>query len=158
MSLRKPVSLALFALGQGLTWSVNSGPAQTFASSFRQVKLWDDPGANLPMLCQGERTEVIKSVRQGMPPVRVWMYDWLIYFNPPTDSDAVPADTTNAILDQIDALFPDEDSAAQDLGIITGQTLGGLVHRVNISGKITKWQGDLGGVALILVPIAVTVP
>ena len=163
MSSREAIHAALFALGQAITWPTpGGGPPTTtgFATAFRRVKLWDSQGAVLPMLCQGERDEANSRNRQGMPRVRTWGVDWLIYFNTIDVDDFVPATTTNAILDQLDMLFPDEedDAGPNGLGAVSGQTLGGLVHRVQINGKIRKWQGDLGGVALLLVPLEIIVP
>jgi hypothetical protein len=77
---------------------------------------------------------------------------WLIYHQAGKDDDVVPAVTTNAILAAVRRLFVDP--ADPDFA----QTLRGRVHKCWIEGRIQKFQGDLDGQTLIVVPIKILVP
>ena len=77
---------------------------------------------------------------------------WLIYHQAGKDDDAIPAQTTNAILSAVKALFVDPTDPS------FAQTLGGTVHKCWIDGRIQKFQGDLDGQTLIVVPIKILVP
>jgi hypothetical protein len=143
---REAIFAALFNLSQSLTW----GDGQTFAFRSRRVRLWTDV-PEYPALCQSEPDEQ-RMVVTGLPDKTTLTAVWLIYHNAGKDPDAVPATTTNQILDALDTMFPtDADDYAP-------QTLGGLVHRVAISGKIIKESGDIGGSGLLVVPLKILVP
>ena len=77
---------------------------------------------------------------------------WLIYHQAGKDDDAIPAQTTNEILAAVRAVFVDPTDPS------FAQTLGGLVHKCWIEGRIQKFQGDLDGQTLIVVPIKILVP
>jgi hypothetical protein len=137
---------ALFALTADLAWS--GGGALAFAS--RRVKTFEDLPAQ-PALCQAETDETTTRVT-GMQPVTTLGASWLIYHQAGKDDDAVPAQTTNAILTAVRGLFVDPTEPDE------AQTLGGLVHKCWIDGRIQKFQGDLDGQTLIVVPIKILIP
>ena len=137
---------ALFALTANLAWS----PVGALAFSSRRVKTFEDLPAQ-PALCQAETDETMTQVT-GQVAVTTLGASWLIYHQAGKDEDVIPAQTTNAILTAVrglfvDPTFPDE-----------AQTLGGLVHKCWIEGRIQKFQGDLDGQTLIVVPIKILVP
>ena len=141
----EPIYQALFDLTAGLSWP---GGAIAFAS--RRVKTFADLPAQ-PALCQAESDETVAQVT-GQPAITTLSASWLIFHQAGRDDDAIPAQTTNAILAAVRALFVDPTDPA------FAQTLGGLVHKCWIDGRIQKFQGDLDGQTLIVVPIKVLVP
>ena len=137
---------ALFNLTPGLAWP----PSGSLSFRSRRVHTFDDLPAQ-PALCQAETDETVAQVT-GMPAKTTLGSSWLIYHQAGKDDSAIPAQTTNAILDAVKALFidPTEPDFAQ--------TLGGLVHKCWIEGRIQKFQGDLDGQTLIVVPIKILIP
>lgn len=141
----EPIYAALFELATGLSWS---GGAVAFAS--RRVKTFDDLPAQ-PALCQAETDETMTQVTSQQATTTLGA-SWLISHQAGKDDSAVPAQTTNAILAAVRALFVDPTDPS------FAQTLGGLVHKCWIEGRIQKFQGDLDGQTLIVVPIKILVP
>ena len=103
---------ALFALTASLAWS----PDGALAFSSRRVKTFDDLPAQ-PALCQAETDETMTQVT-SLQAVTTLGASWLIYHQAGKDDDAVPAQTTNAILTAVRGLFvdPTEPDEAQTLG------------------------------------------
>ena len=142
----EPIYAALFELAAGLSWS--AGGALAFAS--RRVKTFEDLPAQ-PALCQAETDETMTQVTSQQATTTLGA-SWLICHQAGKDDAAIPAQTTNAILAAVRALFVDPTDPA------FAQTLGGLVHKCWIEGRIQKFQGDLDGQTLIVVPIKILVP
>jgi hypothetical protein len=136
---------ALFALADGLAW-----PGGALAYASRRVSTFEDLPAQ-PALCQAETEETVSQVT-SLQSVTTLAASWLIYHQAGRDDDAVPAQTTNAILSAVKALFIDPADPT------FAQTLGGAVHKCWIEGRIQKFQGDLDGQTLIVVPIKILVP
>lgn len=141
----EPIYAALFELATGLSWS---GGAVAFAS--RRVKTFDDLPLQ-PALCQAETDETMTQVTSQQATTTLGA-SWLICHQAGKDSSAIPAQTTNAILAAVRAVFVDLTDPS------FAQTLGGLVHKCWIEGRIQKFQGDLDGQTLIVVPIKILVP
>ena len=142
---REAIYQALFNLITPLTW----GAGHSFAFSSRRVKMFSEIPA-WPAVCQAEHDENVVE-RTGVPTMTTLGAVWLLYHNAGKDKDAIPATESNAMLAAVDALFPAEDEGFR-------QTLGGLVHKAAISGRILKEHGDLDGQALLIVPIKILVP
>ena len=136
---------ALFNLTSGLAW-----PGGALAFATRRVKTFEELPAQ-PALCQAETDETVTQVT-GRPPITTLGASWLIFHQAGKDDAAIPAQTTNAILTAVKALFVDLTDPA------FAQTLGGAVHKCWIEGRIQKFQGDLDGQTLIVVPIKILVP
>lgn len=143
---RERVFNALFELANGVTWGAPPRGFQYFA---RRVKLWADLAGQFPALCQAEHDETVDQVSR-LPSKTTLQASWIIYHDAGKDTGAVPATESNLILDAVQALFPGDPE--------NGQTLGGLVHHCWISGRVFKDNGDLDGVALLIVPIKILVP
>jgi hypothetical protein len=141
---REVIYQALLDLASTVRW----GAGQQFINPSRRVQTWSKI-REFPTLAQAEHDETV-TPRTNMPPVRTLGAVWLIYHNVGKDTSLIPATESNAILDAIDALFPSGDDATQ--------TLGGLVHRASISGRVLKEHGDLEGQALLIVPIRLIAP
>jgi hypothetical protein len=142
---RELIYQRLFALGAGLTWAGGG----SFLYTKRRVMTFANLPAQ-PALCQAEPDETI-SGSTGMPNKNVLGAAWFIYHQAGADPAAIPATTSNAILDAIDLAFPSDPDVAP-------QTLGGLVHKAVIAGRVMKEHGDLEGQALLIVPIKILIP
>jgi hypothetical protein len=142
----EPIYQALFELTAGLAWA----PSGALAFSSRRVKTFEDLPAQ-PALCQAETDETVTQVT-GMPARTTLGASWLIFHQAGKDDGAVPTQTTNAILAAVRGLFIDPTDPD------FAQTLGGAVHKCWIEGRIQKFQGDLDGQTLIVVPIKLLVP
>ena len=142
---REAIYSALFALAQSMTW----GGGKVFINPSRRVRTFSEI-KEWPTMSQAEHTENIVPVT-NMPSHTTLGAVWLLYHNAGKDKSVTPATESNTILDAVAALFPTDDS----MGAL--QTLGGLVHRVAISGRILKEHGDLEGQALLIVPLQIFV-
>lgn len=143
---REAIYSALFTLAQTITW----GDGKTFINPSRRVRTFSEI-KEWPTMAQAEHTENVVPVT-NMPSRTTLGAVWLLYHNAGKDKSATPATESNAILDAVEAMFPTDDS----MGAL--QTLGGLVHRVAITGRILKEHGDLDGQALLIVPLQIFVP
>ena len=99
-----------------------------------------------------QKSETAEQSR-GLPTKWICDVDAYVYCHAP---DELPAPTTilNPLLDTIEAAlapFAGGDIAAN------AQTLGGLAYRAWIDGKIETDEGTLGGQAVAIVPIRITV-
>jgi hypothetical protein len=148
----EPIYAALFALastGEGalgsFTWS-GGGP---FAYTSRRVRSFDDLTGKTPALCQAEHDENIhwKTNQEAVVTLNA---SWLIYHQAgKNDPTVVPATTTNAIIDAVKQRF--EDPGPDGVLRLAG------TYRCWIEGRIQKFQGDLDGDTLIVVPIKILV-
>jgi hypothetical protein len=137
---RNDVMNALLALAG--TSTVN------FTETSRRLKLWNK--CQKPALFQTEPSETYRQVNNGQLRIRTLRAVWIIYHDAGRDQAAVPATSTDAILDALDTLFPPNTPYAQSLG--------GLVQGAFIDGTINKYEGDLDGETIITVPISIIVP
>lgn len=127
-----------------------------FVTVSRRVKLFSDvPTAQQPACFQAEWND--GAAQRTNEPYK-WELDvnWIIYQATGKDKKAVPATENNLILDGIrkvlapkptDPGFPDDRN-----------TLGGLVYKVFISGRVFKDPGDIDDQGMMVVPIKVLVP
>ena len=143
---REAIYEAVFALATGLSWTGAAGPT-SFVNPMRRVRTFSEI-REWPTLSQAEHDEAI-SARTNIPTSNTFNVTWLVYHNVGKDKSVIPASESNAILDAIDGLFPIDNSEG------SLQTLGGLVHRVSVSGRIIKEHGDLQGQALLMIPLKI---
>jgi hypothetical protein len=118
----------------------------------RRVKLWTDvAAADQPALFIAEHGENIAYSSESTPGKTILNVDLLLYVAGAKDPESIPARDLNVALDALfSALAPDPASGRQ--------TLGGLVHRCRIEGRIVKDPGDLDGQGLALVPVRILAP
>jgi hypothetical protein len=140
----EPIYAAAFALASGLTeWKTKDR---------RFIDFSEVPAESMPALyqTQTDETPVYKDGNHSMPPKWLLKIEWWIYVNTSADSTVKPATSLNAILKALKtALKPDP---------TTGDvTLGGLIHKMWIDGKIELDEGVLGTTALAIVPITILV-
>lgn len=140
---RETVFETLFQTGAALSW----GAGRKFMTSSRRLKTPDNV-AQQPALFQVSYKER-PTQRTGMEQVRTWFAAWIIYLET-GDPDLVLDSEINALLDAIDAVFGSDPDLPQ--------TLGGLVHKVWVDGETEKFNGDLDGQAMIVVPLSILVP
>lgn len=154
----EPIYAALFALvsqGEGLAGRISWAGGGSLVYTSRRVKTFDDLQGKQPALCQAEHNETVVW-RTNQDAITTLGASWLIYLNT-GDPNAVPAQTTNLVLDQIKALFVD--SGPEGVEHLTANiSVAGYVYRAWIEGTIEKYQGDLDGQSLLVVPIKVLIP
>ena len=143
MTMRNQIFDALLALGD-----VRWGNDESFVERLRRLKMWDK--APCPALYQVEGTETVASL-DGQLDRHSLRANWIVYHRGGKDQAATPAETSNAILDAIEAAFRPPLPGAR-------QTLGGLAYRAFIDGTIHKDNGDLDGQAMLIVPITIILP
>jgi hypothetical protein len=123
----------------------------TFTTVTRRLKLFSDvPATQQPYLCLTEHDEEYQKTMDGMPPILVLPVTLVMYIHT-VDEVSPLSPTINAIMDAIDTFFyPDNPNGRF--------TLGGLVTRCWIEGKIFKDPGDLDDQGLVTVPVRILVP
>lgn len=133
---------ALFALAQNSITGI-----QTYE---RTLRMWTDVGAGeQPALFQIE-TEYDVTQGLGLPPRWVLHADWYLYCKG-NKNDQPPSVQLNTLLTQIVGIIPPADFTQI-------QTLGGLVNRCYVNGKIETDEGVLGDQRIAIVPIEILIP
>lgn len=125
--------------------------AAEFKSSGRRFKHWDDVmAADQPALFLQALHEEAKIVTK-LPTIFVMTYDCWIYAKTGGDETVPPSQIVNPLIDAVvGVMLP--------VGGQDEQTLGNLVHRCRIEGKIEKFLGELGDQAVVIIPITVMMP
>ncbi len=140
--MREEIYAAVFALASNvsglMTKSRRAKPIQ---------EITDDL---MPALFQIQAGETYIQGKPGVPPRRILAVDLEIYVSNSGDPYGSAGTVLNPILDAIEAaLAPD----------FTGfQTLGGLVYRCWIEGRIEVFEGLLEGKVVALVPLQIEIP
>lgn len=120
----------------------------------RRFRFWDDvPSEGKPALFLQDYAEDHTRNKALVPAQRVIMCECTIYISKGLDTESVPIDLLNTLIDAIDpvsggVLKPDNISAAR-------QTLGNLVYDCYIEGKVVKVPGDLDGQGMAQIPIKI---
>jgi hypothetical protein len=139
---REAVMLALFARVATVAGLVTTG---------RRLVLWDKLGPKQqPALFQVEHGESYQQGGRGLPPKTTLEASLVLYAR--ADPAALPAATLNNLLDAVEGALAPDDPVANVL------TLGGLVSRCWIEGRVFKDPGDLDGQSLAVIPIGILVP
>lgn len=142
---REPIYQALFAL---------LANAAGFATASRRLRHWSDVAAvEQPALFMAQKSETAEQKR-GLPTKWICDVDAYVYCHAPDELTA-PATALNPLLDAIETALapqPDGDTATNTL------TLSGLAYQAWINGKIETDEGTLGGQAVAIVPIRITIP
>ncbi|MGH6980094.1 MAG: hypothetical protein ACREFC_02705 [Stellaceae bacterium] len=142
---REPIYQALFALLAG---------ASGFATASRRLRHWSDvAAAEQPALFLAQKSETAEQ-RRGLPTKWICDVDAYVYCHAPDDATAATT-VLNPLLDAIEAALAP--GAGADLAA-NAQTLTGLAYQAWINGKIETDEGTLGGQAVAIVPIRITVP
>ena len=116
----------------------------------RQLQLWDAfPDIRQPALCQVEHSEEEEPRGRGLPPKIKLEVKLYVYIKTPNGNGGT---LINQLLAAIVAALPLDDRDQ------TVCTLGGLVNRVWIEGKILKDPGDLDQQAIFIVPLFILLP
>lgn len=139
---RNAIYNALLAIGAAV---VVDGVA--WGESGRRLKTPDQ--SQLPALFQVEPQETHQSMA-GLAAKRTFDVMWFIYHNTGADQSAVPTSYSADIIDAIETALSSVPGVRQDLG---GQTFAAF-----IDGQIKKWEGDLDGITIMMIPIKVVAP
>lgn len=141
MISREPIMAALFAKLQTV---------QGFATSSRRLLALEDiQNADLPALYLTQRTEKVETKPPGMNPVSVFTCDVHLYITTGADRTVAPDTILNPLVDAIAAVL------APDNVVTNRQTLGGLVQHCWIEGLIEYFEGVLGPVGVVIIPIVI---
>lgn len=129
--------------------------AYQFKTATRRVRHWDafknEQGPVLVMIEEGEtyEPEFTGEPTKVTLDVTAMVYFWVS--GKIGDGPDAPISLLNPIVDALEAaIAPDPTTQAQ--------TLGGVVNRVWIDGKILKSSGDQDNVAIAMIPIKMVVP
>lgn len=146
---REEIYEALFDFAQTIRWQGHNGQT-AFLTTSRRVKHFSDVSLQ-PALFQGEHTEIVQQTA-SLEYKRTFKAAWYIYHQVGNNApQQVPATESNAIIDAIFAAF-------QTNGPEVLQTLGGIVHHAWIDGTIEKFNGDMEGQTVLVVPISLQIP
>ena len=155
MTDAEPIYQALFDMSANLAWA--DGGALAYSS--RRVKVFDDLPAQ-PALCQAEHDETV-TWKTNQEAITTLGASWLLYHQAGKGDDTiVPATTTNRMIAAVRRLFTQDTDpdGNQHLALNVGVDQAQYVYRAWIEGRIQKFQGDLDGQTLIVVPIKILVP
>lgn len=121
-----------------------------FLTFSRRFKHWSQVTAQ-PALFLRDGTEEIQYRGTIMQSQTMKCEVW-IYSNAGENPDAVPVIALNNLLDAVQSAFaPDDPNRGRF-------TLGGLVEWCRLDGKIEKEPGDIGGQAIAVADVEITVP
>lgn len=124
-----------------------------FNSYSRRLKHWDDvayPDMPVLFLVQGKETA---NTTSGMTTKWTFNADIYIYVNAGENHDESPYSILNPLIDKVIELF-DADTNWVTQG---KQNLGGLIHNVKISGEVMNDGGNLGPIAVAIIPLEIMV-
>ena len=141
-----PLTLSLAPMANAAAVPMTTG----FLTMGRRLKRWDDvPSQPALFLRSGdEELEYVQTIMQAQTiGAEIW-----IYSNAGQNPDAVPETALNNLLDAVQAAFAPDDRLTNRF------TLGGLVHWCRLEGKVEKDPGDIGGQAIAVVDVKITVP
>jgi hypothetical protein len=141
-----PLTLSLPPTANAIGVPLTTG----FLTFSRRFKHWSEVTAQ-PALFLRDDDEDSNYPNTVMQIVTLKAEIW-IYSNAGQNPDAVPATGLNNLLDAVDAaMVPDNRMTNQF-------TLGGLVSWCRRVGKVTKDPGDIGGQAIAVADVEITVP
>lgn len=119
----------------------------------RRLKHWDDVGApDMPALFLVQGKENSRGIT-GMPTKWVFAAEIYLYVNAGSDPNAVPYTILNPLVDSVIALF----DAANNSASGGRQDLGGLIHEVRLNGVVENDGGNLGPIAVAIIPLEIIV-
>lgn len=154
---RESIYAALFARVGAAVWpALPLSGKTTFTTVSRKIQGWGDvPLDQMPALFQTQVYERIKR-DPGKPPVYILGVEWRVYVAHLADQDISvnPSTSLNYVMDGIQmAMEPN----ASD-GDPQRNTLGRTVYDCKMVGEIKDFEGDLGDLGVLLIPVEIVVP
>jgi hypothetical protein len=141
--MREEIYAAVFAL-------VSAVP--NLATSSRRAKpLQEITDDLMPALFQIQAGEAYIQGKPGVPPRRILAVDLEIYVSNSSDPYGIPGTILNPILDAIEAALTPDPATGR-------QTLGNLVYRCWIEGRIEVFEGLLEGKMVAMIPLQIEIP
>lgn len=141
-----PLTLSEVATANATAVALTNG----FLTTGRRLKFPQDVSAQPALfLRDGDEELEYRNIvlQQQLIKVEIWIYN-----NQGQDPDFPPIIGLNNLLDAVQAAF------APDNVLTRKFTLGGLVEWCRLSGKVTKWPGDLDGQAVAVAEAEIIVP
>ena len=154
---REAIWSALFTRIGAATWpALSIGGSTTWAMKSRKLLHWNEvPNEAKPAFFQ--RQMGAKVVRQRGLPAK-WVLKGELYIYVATlaqqNETLIPSQQLNPIMDAVQAQF----AALPGDGTMDRCTLGGLVDECKIEGEVEDFDGDLGDIGVLIVPVEITVP
>lgn len=154
---REQVAAALFNLV-----SVTLGAVVGLKTSERRIKMPENVApAQTPALYQLQTVEDYDRNPDhlvGIPPRRTMRFELIVYVTDDRNTVAgvitVPSTQLNTIVQAVEAAFPPDPNTGE-----CTSKLGGLVQSARIEGKINYMETRvIGGLSLVIIPIAVLIP
>lgn len=157
---REAIYAALFARVSAATWAA-LGPDSiiTWVTTGRKLRHWSEVDQSaLPCLFQTQRTETIIRTRNE-PPIWKLAVEFFIYVKTLAQQDdaIIPSQIENPILDAVCAIM-EPNAYAPQKDAIERCTLGGLVDQCKLVGTVENFEGDLGDLGVLIVPVEIVVP
>lgn len=142
---REPIYEALFALVAA------SAP---FVTKSRRWRPWDQVSDAQPAIFMTQNAEDWRRVR-GLPPVVALEVDIILYSNVGSDPTILVSPPINALIRAVATALKPTTSGDAALNV---QTLGGLVFRAWIEGRVEIREGMIAGQAIAMIPVKILIP
>ena len=136
------------ALNTVLSDALTVGSPPSFVTVDRKILTAQNfSRANQPGLFQVQKSETY-TARKGVPPVRKFLADLVIYNYTGQDNTAIPSAALNGLVTAVEnALAPNVATAFQQLGVPVSSCI--------INGTIEYFEGVLGVWAVAVVPVEI---
>lgn len=155
---REATYAALFARVSAATWAALGGVGgpTTWGTKSRKLVHWTKaPLDAMPCLYQKQVDEDV--MRTPNLPAHYSLHAELFVYVATLarqNSEIVPSSQLNVIMDAIEAALEPQPAS----GEVERTTLGGLVYECVIRGKVENFEGDLGDLGVLIVPVEIVVP
>ena len=128
--------------------------AAEFQTSGRRLMLWGAVKELPAVFVRHTDDEYEPRSAQALPPKIVMALEIWIYSDAGKDPNATPDTGLNTLINAIEAQFV---PTGADLALGNKQTLGGLVNRCWIEGRIERDPGDLDKKAKAIIPLKILI-
>lgn len=143
---RETVYEALFTILNNVLGPTGTSPLFAFASR-RISGVEAMASANMPAMYQSQRNEAYKAIK-GLPQVRRFRADLILYANFGADDTAIPSSSLNGLVTAVENVMgPNMATAFQQLGVPVSSAM--------IDGNIEYHEGVLNVFAVAVVPIEI---
>jgi len=150
MAPRETIYAAFAALLTGIT---DIGGTKTFKAGGRELPAPDQISGEAMPACYVLQIDETPTHVRGVPAIWTFMAEVYLYASTGTQRQLAKSQVLNPLVDAvINVLVPIQQ------GQIFEQTLGGLVSKCRVSGKVRYGEGLLGDYAIAILPAEITVP
>jgi len=137
-------------------WTRADNSTHTFKTKTRRIVMFDQVPSEQQAWCGQAEYGEQEEQTSGLPYKTVLEAHWLVYQCIAKDPKAEATIENNLIIAGVKKALA---AIPSDVGFFEKRnTLGNLVHKCFINGRIFKDPGDIDGQGLILIPIRILVP